>query len=304
MDELQPVRSQEERPRAPRRRRGGWLSVLALLISLAALGMSGAALYLAAYKEPEPEYITYRDQHLLVLEDVDKNLYDLSAFTTDPQGWIQYTKDGISADRGVDVSFYQGEIDWPTVAASGVDFAMIRVGYRGYSQGSLQLDERFQANLEGALNAGLEVGVYFFSQATTVAEAEEEADFVLEAIRGYPIHYPVVFDWEFITTDDARTDGMDGVGITQCAAAFCELVSLAGYTPMVYFNQDMGYLVYQLDQLDDYPFWLAEYGSHPDFYYNFELWQYTHTGTVPGIEGNVDLNLAFWDFQTSQPPDA
>ena len=119
---------------------------------------------------------------------------------------------------------------------------------------------------------------------------------MLEHIRSYPVRYPVVFDWEFITTGEARTAGMDGQGITQCASAFCELVSVAGYTPMVYFNQDMGYLVYQLKELDSSPFWLAEYDSRPDFYYDFDMWQYTHTGTVPGIQGNVDLNLAFRDL--------
>ena len=295
MDELHPVRSREDRP-GNQRPRGSWIGKLALVLSLLSLALSCAVLYLFLSKEPEPEYLTYRDQQLLVLEGVDKNTYDSSGFTTDSQGWIQYEQNGVKAAQGIDVSVYQGEIDWQAVADSGIEFAMIRVGYRGYSQGTLQLDERFQANMDGALAAGLDVGVYFFSQATTVAEAEEEADFVLEAIRGYPIRYPVVFDWEFITTGEARTDGMDGEGITQCASAFCQLVSVAGYTPMIYFNQDMGYLVYQLDQLDSSAFWLAEYDSRPDFYYDFEMWQYTHTGTVPGIEGNVDLNLAFRDF--------
>ena len=302
MDELHPARSREERPGTQRPHRGSWLSKAALVISLLALGISCVVLYLVLSEEAEPEYLTYRDQQLLVLEDVAKNTYDPTAFSVDSRGWIHYQKDGQQVAQGIDVSVYQGEIDWQTVAASGIDFAMIRVGYRGYSQGGLQLDEQFHANMEGALEAGLDVGVYFFSQATTVAEAEEEADFVLEAIRNYPIRYPVAYDWEYITADAARTDGMDGQGITQCAAAFCELVSVAGYTPMVYFNQDMGYLVYQLDQLDAFPFWLAEYDSQPDFYYNFSLWQYTHTGTVPGIEGNVDLNLALGEFtvQTEQ----
>ena len=295
MDELQPNRSQ--RNSHPGRR--NWLGVLALIFSLIALGISCAVLYLTLVGEPEPEYVTYRDQQLLVLEGVDKNTYDPTAFTTDSQGWIHYEKDGQPAALGIDVSVYQGEIDWQQVSDAGIDFAMIRVGYRGYSQGTLQMDERFQANIEGALAVGLDVGVYFFSQATTVAEAEEEADFVLEAIRSYPIRYPVAFDWEYITTDEARTNGMDGHGITQCANAFCELIQVAGYTPMVYFNQDMGYLVYPLDQLDQYSFWLAEYDSKPDFYYDFEMWQYTHTGTVPGIEGNVDMNLALRDASAS-----
>ena len=297
MDELRPGRPRDEGPDPRRsRRQGGWMSKLSLVFSILALLVSCAVLVLVLFGEPEPQYITYRDQQLLVLDGVDKNTYDPNAFTTDSHGWIHYEKDGKQAAQGVDVSIYQGEVDWQAVADAGIDFAMIRVGYRGYSQGSLQLDERFQANMEGALEAGLDVGVYFFSQATTVPEAEAEADFVLEAIRGYPIQYPVVFDWEFVTANEPRTDGMDGQGVTQCASAFCELISIAGYTPMVYFNQDMGYLFYQLDQLDSSAFWLAEYGSRPDFYYDFEMWQYTHTGTVPGIQGNVDLNLAFRDF--------
>lgn len=296
MEEFHPIPTGESSSGPHRPSRGSLLIGLALLFSLLALAVSCVVLVVVLFQEPEPEYITYRDQQLLVLEDVDRNTYDLSAFSSDTQGRIQYEKDGKRAAHGIDVSVYQGSIDWQAVADSGIEFAMIRLGYRGYSQGSLQLDECFQTNIEGALKAGLKVGVYFFSQATTVLEAEAEADFVLETIRSYPIQYPVVFDWEYITADSARTDHMTGEDITQCASAFCELVAAAGYTPMVYFNQDMGYLVYQLDQLDAFPFWLAEYDSQPDFYYGFEMWQYTHTGTVPGIEGNVDLNLAFQTF--------
>ena len=138
--------------------------------------------------------------------------------------------------------------------------------------------------------------MYFFSQATTVREAEEEADYVLEAIRNYPVTYPVVFDWEFIDGQQARTDEIEGERMTECAKTFCELVRAGGYTPMVYFNQEQGYLYYQLDQLDEFSFWLAEYDEKPDFFYHFAMWQYTHTGTVPGIPGNVDLNLAFQDL--------
>ena len=191
IEELQTPRPRDDRPSPPRRGGGGWTGKLALVFSLLALAISCAVLYLTVFhKEPEPEYITYRDQQLLVVEGLDKNTYDPEAFTTDSQGRVQYEKDGQQAALGIDVSVYQGEIDWQAVAGSGIDFAMIRVGYRGYSQGTLQMDERFQANMEGALEAGLDVGVYFFSQATTVAEAEEEADFVLEAIRVLPHPVP------------------------------------------------------------------------------------------------------------------
>lgn len=262
-----------------------------------AVGLIAAAVLCAAVAlfiwQQQPEYFTYRDQQLEAIKGVDRNRYDPQAFTQEENGWITYEKNGRKALTGIDVSVYQGDIDWEAVAQSGVEFAIIRLGYRGYSQGAIQLDRNFEQNMRGALEAGLDVGVYFFSQATTVLEAEEEADFVLENLRGYPITFPVVFDWEFVTADQARTHEMEGEALTDCALAFCELVATAGYTPMVYFNQDIGYFYYQLDELDQYPFWLAEYDSKPDFFYDFEIWQYTHTGTVPGIQGSVDLNLAF-----------
>lgn len=262
-----------------------------------AVGLIAAAVLCAAVAlfiwQQQPEYFTYRDQQLEAIKGVDRNRYDPQAFTQEENGWITYEKNGRKALTGIDVSVYQGDIDWEAVAQSGVKFAIIRLGYRGYSQGAIQLDRNFEQNMRGALEAGLDVGVYFFSQATTVLEAEEEADFVLENLRGYPITFPVVFDWEFVTADQARTHEMEGEALTDCALAFCELVATAGYTPMVYFNQDIGYFYYQLDELDQYPFWLAEYDSKPDFFYDFEIWQYTHTGTVPGIQGSVDLNLAF-----------
>lgn len=262
-----------------------------------AVGLIAAAVLCAAVAlfiwQQQPEYFTYRDQQLEAIKGVDRNRYNPQAFTQEENGWITYEKNGRKALTGIDVSVYQGDIDWEAVAQSGVEFAIIRLGYRGYSQGAIQLDRNFEQNMRGALEAGLDVGVYFFSQATTVLEAEEEADFVLENLRGYPITFPVVFDWEFVTADQARTHEMEGEALTDCALAFCELVATAGYTPMVYFNQDIGYFYYQLDELDQYPFWLAEYDSKPDFFYDFEIWQYTHTGTVPGIQGSVDLNLAF-----------
>lgn len=195
---------------------------------------------------------------------------------------------------GVDVSVYQQDIDWQAVAADGIDFAIIRLGYRGYTEGGLMMDERFEANIQGALDAGLEVGIYFFSQAITPQEAEAEAAFVLNAIEDYQVTGPIAFDWEPITSgQNARTDGLTGEMLTQCAGAFCAKVAQAGYEPAVYFNQDLGYLHYDLRELTDYTLWLAEYDQKPDFYYHFDLWQYTHTGTVAGIEGNVDLNLMF-----------
>ena len=136
------------------------------------------------------------------------------------------------------------------------------------------------------------MGVYFFSQAITPEEAEAEAAYVLNAVEGYEIAYPIAFDWEPITSGSgARTESLDNRTLTQCAAAFCAKVREAGYTPAVYFNQSLGYLRYDLRELTDYILWLAEYDTKPDFYYHFDLWQYTHTGQVAGIQGDVDLDL-------------
>ena len=285
--------------RSPRRG-GGWVSALALALSIAAVGMSAAALFLtlrldrqeAQLEEQLPITFQYGDRTLVAQEGVPVNPYDRDAFVLDDRGRLSYAVDGVSARTGVDVSVYQQDIDWQAVAADGVDFAMIRLGYRGYTEGGLMMDERFEENIQGALDAGLEVGIYFFSQAVTPQEAQAEAAFVLNAIRDYEVTYPVAFDWEPITGDHAaRTSGLSGETLTQCALAFCAEIEIAGYTPAVYFNQDLGYLHYDLGELDGQTLWLAEYGSSPDFYYAFHLWQYTHTGQVAGIQGDVDLNL-------------
>lgn len=290
--------------RARRRTPGNGLSVLSLAVSAAALIMAGTALFLVlrengeAGTSPEPEAdepVTFRfgDMVLTPLEGMPLNPYDKDSFSVDEKGRTVYEQNGRRARAGIDVSTHQQEIDWPAVAADGVDFAILRLGHRGYSEGGLFLDRTFEQNLRGALEAGLEVGVYFFSQAVTPEEAEEEADYVLEVLDGQELTFPVAFDWESIPGDEARTDGLDGETMTRCAAAFCERIKDAGYRPAVYFNRTQGYLRYDLRDLTDYDLWLAEYDAVPDFYYHFDLWQYSHTGRVDGIQGDVDLDLAF-----------
>ena len=197
---------------------------------------------------------------------------------------------------GVDVSSHQQEIDWQAVADAGVEFAIVRVGYRGYSDGEIFADAMAVQNIRGALDAGLDVGVYFFSQATTEQEAREEAWFVLDSVDGLPIRYPVLFDWEGVADDAARTDGITGPEMTQFAQAFCEEIDRAGYTAGVYFNQSYGYNSFDLRALRDYEFWLAEYDDAQSFAYEVQLWQYDYQGQVPGIETTVDLNLCYKDY--------
>ncbi len=196
--------------------------------------------------------------------------------------------------NGIDVSYHQKDVDWEKVAQSGgIDFVMIRVGYRGYGEsGKLMEDVNFRKNIQGALDAGLDVGVYFFSQALNLKEVEEEVDFVLERIEGYDITMPVVYDWEYVS-DEARTADMDARTLTDCSAHFCKLIEEAGYTPMVYFNRNQAANLLYLEELTDYPFWLAAYNDRMPFPYKVEMWQYTDSGRVPGIEGLVDVDILF-----------
>jgi lysozyme len=245
-------------------------------------------------QEDTENYIDYAGGQLPIIEDVPVNNYDAEAFASAENGTITYS--GGYATYGIDVSSHQGDIDWAAVAASNIDFAMIRVGYRGFTEGGLFMDDYFTANISGATENGIDIGVYFFSQAITPEEARQEANYVLEAIRSYDVTYPVVFDWEYMHDSTARTEGIATETVTQCALAFCETIQEAGYTPAIYFNNDVGYLTYDLGQICMYDLWLAEYDTQPDFYYNFQMWQYTSSGTVAGIETYVDLNISFKKF--------
>lgn len=230
-------------------------------------------------------------------EDLERHSYDWSGLREE-NGRYQYTApDGTQARTGVDVSTYNGDIDWAAVKEDGISFAMIRLGFRGYGEsGNLVLDDTFQQNIQGATAAGLDVGVYFFSQAVTVEEAVEEAEYVLSALEGSSITYPVVFDLEQVAHDEARTDDLSVETATQVTQAFCQTIAQAGYQPMIYGN--VTWLMDRIDltQLTEYELWLAQYQTTPTFPYSFTMWQYSHQGSVAGIEGNVDLNLLLSPF--------
>ena len=194
--------------------------------------------------------------------------------------------------RGIDVSAYQEDIDWDQVRAAGFDFAFIRIGYRGYSTGSIQEDERARENLADAKAAGMDVGVYFYAQAITTEEAAEEAAWCLEFLADEKLDLPVVYDWEWVS-ESARTGGIDKSTLTECVKAFCTAIENAGYQPMLYFNNHVSRDLLDLDELSQYPFWLAQYRDQMDYPYQVDFWQYTEEGTVPGIEGDVDIDLMF-----------
>ena len=191
---------------------------------------------------------------------------------------------------GVDVSAYQGEIDWKRVKDSGIDFAIIRLGYRGYESGKLVEDAYARENLEGAREAGLRVGAYFFSQALTIQETDEEIAFILELLDGFTLDMPVVLDWE-IPAASARTVGMDKQTLTDIQLHFCGQMRRKGFQPMIYFNWHQSEHQYDLHALEEYPFWLALYQDRMEYPWKVEMWQYTASGKVPGINGAVDLNV-------------
>lgn len=205
--------------------------------------------------------------------------------------------------NGIDVSTYQGQIDWKQVKAAGVDFAMIRVGARGYgASGTMFIDARFQDNITGATAAGVDRGVYFFSQAITVEEAKEEARYVLDAIQGYEITYPIAIDFENPPADTARTQVLNSASKkafnTDLVLAFCDTIREAGYYPIVYtglwwLNNRM-----EADRLEGkVDIWLAQYTTAAQPGYSpVTIWQYSSNGSVPGIVGNVDMNRGYVDY--------
>lgn len=213
-------------------------------------------------------------------------------------GRFQYLENGqVVSHMGIDVSKYQGSIDWEKVAADGVEFVFLRLGLRGYESGKLVEDETFQANIQGALAHGIKVGVYFFSQAVTEAEAVEEANFVLERIAPYQIDCPVVFDVEKVGSSTARMNQLTPQERTNVTIAFLDTIEAAGYKSMFYHNMETALLLLELERLENYDKWFAYYGEDLYYPYAYGVWQYSEKGSVNGIKGEVDMNIAFrmWD---------
>ncbi len=228
-----------------------------------------------------------------------KNTYRNSSFYFDGE-FLFYDNPEYDTAVGIDVSVFQGEIDWEKVKAQGMSFAFVRIGIRGYGEaGSLNEDPMFRQNIEGAKNAGIPVGAYFFSQAINEAEAEEEAEFSLSLLEGISLDLPLVYDAEIISDDDARTDNVPINQFTKNALAFCRKVESAGYDAMIYANLTWEVIIYDISQLSDYPLWYAGYNDIPLSPFHFEFWQYTESGRLDGIESSVDLNI--WMRKAAEP---
>ena len=191
--------------------------------------------------------------------------------------------------KGMDVSKFQGEIDWEKAKAAGIDFAIIRCGYRGYGSGALVEDSTYRRNIQGAINAGLRVGVYFYSQAINEAEAVEEASMVLSLVSGYSLPLGVYYDTESV--GGGRANALSAAERTACAVAFCETIRSAGYSAGVYSYASWFYNALNFANISKYNIWIAQYRDTLSFSYKHNIWQYTGSGSVKGISKPVDMNI-------------
>ena len=245
-----------------------------------------------------PENLVYYDEggyvFAPILDTLKKHQLVDENFHINDRNEIEYIENGIvTSHKGIDVSKYQGDINWQAVKADGVEYAFVRLGIRGYGSGKIVLDENFADNMQGANEAGVKAGVYFFTQAVTVEEAQEEAAFVIENLAAYDVPYPVVFDVEMITGQDGRANNLTMQERTDITIAFCEAVKAAGYTPMIYGNVKCFTKMLDMTKLEQYEKWYAFYDKYMYFPYEVSMWQYSEKGTVDGIEGTVDMNIAY-----------
>ena len=226
--------------------------------------------------------------------EAKRHEYDFENGLTGENGLYKYEDEMYTSKIGIDVSSHQKNIDWKKVKESGVEFAIIRIGYRGYGEaGKLVLDTAFENNYKKAKEAGIEVGVYFFSQAVNIDEVIEEANFVMSNLKDKELSYPVVYDLERIKNDTARTDNLTTEEITNMMSKFCEIMKQNGYTPCIYGNAKTFTTKVNLELFNDYKKWYADYQEKPLYPYDFEIWQYTESGKINGINGNVDIDIQF-----------
>ena len=219
--------------------------------------------------------------------------YDSSKYFQDDFNFRAYEDDNYTYKRGIDVSEFQGEIDWQKVKEAGVEFAIIRCGYRGADSGEIYEDSRFSENIKGAKKQGIEVGLYFFSQAINADEAVKEAAYCCKLAKGNKITMPIAFDMEYAYGERDRIYGLTMAQKTEIADAFCEVVENHGYDSLIYGNPTWLFSSYNVSLLEKRNFWLAHYGGSTGFPYHYGMWQYNDQGIVDGINSTTDLNVYF-----------
>lgn len=245
--------------------------------------------------------ITNRDgseEWVLISPYLTKNTFDFTKME-DKAGLKRYMENGRKTSYvGVDISKHTGKVYFPSLKAAGVDYVMIRLGSRGYSTGQITLDENFKENIEGAIEAGLDVGIYFYSQAISQDEAVQEANFVVQNLEPYRAHvkYPIAFNMGFVSNDKSRIEGVSREDKTAVTVSFLDAVRAAGYVPMVYGDKEWLLKEVDLAKLQDYDVWLSQEEEIPDYPYRYAMWQYNTDGVLNGIDGGADLNICFVNY--------
>jgi GH25 family lysozyme M1 (1,4-beta-N-acetylmuramidase) len=233
-----------------------------------------------------------------IKDTIPRNSYQQENLEILESGEYRYLENGVvTSHKGIDVSSHQGNINWKKAAADGVEFAFIRALYRGYgASGKLVEDERFDANMSGAIAAGIPVGIYVYTQAITQEEILEEAQLAIAKAAKYTDSCRIVVDVEKVAESEGRMNALEVSERTELVALFCQTVEEAGYTPMVYCNMEMAALMLDMEKLKDYDIWFAGYTDTMYYPYDYCVWQYSEKGTVDGIEGAVDLDLSFTEI--------
>ena len=245
------------------------------------------------------------EEYIDISSEIPINNYQPGSFRLEGQNLSYYSNNRKISSMGIDISKYQGNIDWDKVSESGIDFAMIRMGVRGYSSGQVVVDENFTNNIIGAISHGIDVGIYFYSQATTVAEAVEEANYAVASVQGYAISYPIAFYTETITNEPARTDDLTLEEMTEIAKAFCQTVEAYGYKSLICGPKSQLVKKLDLNALNDKSIFLIdpiakgndEALAMSDYPYRYSMWQYSNVGEIDGIDGDVNLDISFVDYK-------
>lgn len=237
-----------------------------------------------------------KEEWVLISPYLPKHEYDFTRLVCQSDRMKYYENGKQVSYVGVDVSKQQDYIDFVKVKKAGINFVMIRVGARGYGTGQLIVDEYFNENIKRATDAGLDVGVYFYSQAITEEEAVEEANLVLESLGEYEITYPVAYDMELVPNDTSRIDGLSKSERTKITKAFLDTIGNAGYKTILYGNKEWLIKKIDMSKLTAYDVWLSQAADIPDYPYKFAMWQYSTQGSVDGIAGPVNLNISFIDY--------
>ncbi len=253
-----------------------WIAAIAAAVVL------GLILFISISSCSAKEITSVNFNSGLVLED--------AYWKTDDKGFMDYNRDGYTSSVGIDISQWVEDIDFAAVKKYGIEYVILRLGYRGYTEGGLFLDENFEKYIKAAQKAGLKVGVYFVTQAISEEEAVKEAEYVLKYISGHKIEMPVYIDMEEVY-DTARTDELTAEDFTKVAIAFCQKIEEAGYRGGIYANETWFNNKLDFDKIKHYDIWLAKYSDTLSTDLAINMWQYSSEGTVDGTEMWVDMNV-------------